>query len=88
VAATEYMTPHISARLDAFVLRWDCGDVDYVFVSNREMGETARNSLNTMFKRRSYGLLGHTGNEFYLFKRDHQSPETRAAFTALGLTVP
>jgi uncharacterized membrane protein len=85
VAATEYMTPHVSARLDAFVLRWDCGDVDYVFLSNREMGETVRKSLNTMFKRKSYGLLGKTGEEFYLFKQGHQSPETPAALAALGL---
>jgi uncharacterized membrane protein len=88
VAATEYMNPHISARLDAFVLRWDCGDVDYVFVSNREMGETARKSLNVMFKRKSYGLLGKTGNEFYLFKRGYQSAETTAALATLGLDVP
>jgi uncharacterized membrane protein len=88
VAATEYMNPHISARLDAFVLRWDCGDVDYVFLSNREMGETVRKSLNTMFKRKSYGLLGKTGNEFYLFKRGHQSPDTAAALTTLGLDAP
>jgi uncharacterized membrane protein len=88
VAATEFMTPHISARLDAFVLRWDCGDVDYVFVSNREMGEVQRTSLNTMFKRQSYGLVEKTAGEFYLFKRGHQSAQTKTAFSELGLAVP
>jgi uncharacterized membrane protein len=88
VAATEYMTPHISARLDAFVLRQDAGDVDYVLLSNREMSEQVRKILTDTFKRQPYGLVGHTMSEFYLFKKGHHAPETATAYQQLGITAP
>jgi uncharacterized membrane protein len=88
VGATEYMNPHVSARLDSFVLRQDPGDVDYILLSNREAGESVRNILNTLFKRTSYGLVGNTSSEFYLFKKGLQAPGTRAAYQQLGLVVP
>jgi hypothetical protein len=86
VAAGEYMNPHISARKDAYVFRYDVGPVDYIFVSKYEVNSDLRKTLNDKFQKESYGLAAFSGDEFYLFKRGLESSETPAAFQRLGLT--
>jgi uncharacterized membrane protein len=86
VAAGEYLNPHISARNDAYVFRYDVGPVDYIFFSKLELNGDMRRLVNDKFHKYPYGLVTYTGDEFYLFKRDFQSPETAAAVTRLGLT--
>ncbi len=86
VAAGEYMNPHISARLDAYVFRYDVGAVDYIFFSRNELTSDLRRQLNEKFAKYQYGLVDYTGDEFYLFKRGIDTPETPAALQRLGMT--
>ncbi|HEY5373522.1 MAG TPA: DUF2079 domain-containing protein [Polyangiaceae bacterium] len=87
VAAGEYMNPHISARKDAYVFRYDVGPVDYIFISRNEMSSDLRRTLNDKFQKERYGLVAYTGDEFYLFKRNLSSPATAGALQRLGLTA-
>lgn len=86
VAASEYMNPHVSARLDAYVFRYDVGPVDYIFFSRNELTGDLRRQLNEKFTKYQYGLVDYTGDEFYLFKRGLDSPATTAALQRLGLS--
>lgn len=86
VAAGEYMNPHISARLTAYVFRYDVGPVDYVFFSRNELSGDVRRSLTDRFSKDSYGLVDYTGDEFYLFKRNFASGQTAAALQRIGIT--
>jgi uncharacterized membrane protein len=85
VAAGEYMNPHISARKDAYVFRYDVGPVDYIFFSKLELNGDMRRAINDKFQKDTYGLVAYTGDEFYVFKRGLDSPDTAAAVTRLGL---
>ncbi|HEX3855054.1 MAG TPA: DUF2079 domain-containing protein [Polyangiaceae bacterium] len=85
VAAGEYMNPHISARKEAYVFRYDVGPVDYIFISRNEMSSDLRRTLNDKFQKERYGLVAYTGDEFYLFKRNLSSPTTASALQRLGL---
>jgi uncharacterized membrane protein len=88
VAAGEFLNPHISARKDAYVFRYDVGPVDYIFFSKLELSSDLRRTLNDKFQKETYGLVAYTGEEFYLFKRNLKSPTTVSALQRLGLTVP
>ncbi|HYQ00907.1 MAG TPA: DUF2079 domain-containing protein [Polyangiaceae bacterium] len=85
VVATETLNPHISARKEAYVFRYDCGPVDYVFVSDNEMNGDMRNNLREKFKKTPYGLFAKGKREFYLFKRGYESPGTAEALRHLGI---
>jgi len=87
VAAGEYMNPHISARKDAYVFRYEVGPVDYIFFSRNELSGDLRRTLNDKFQKERYGLVAYTGDEFYLFKRNLSSPTTAGALQRLGLTA-
>jgi uncharacterized membrane protein len=87
VAAGEYLNPHISARKDAYVFRYDVGPVDYLLFSRLELNSDLRRTLNDKFQKDTYGLAAYTGDEFYLFKRHLDSPNTAAALQRLGLTA-
>jgi uncharacterized membrane protein len=86
VAAGEYMNPHVSARLDAYVFRYEVGAVDYIFISRNELSSDLRRTLNEKFQKERYGLVAYTGDEFYLFKHNFDSPNTASALQRLGLT--
>ncbi len=85
VAATEYMSPHLSTRLTSYVFRYDVGPVDYIFISDNEMVPDLRRALGAKFSRESYGLFAKGEKEFFLFKRGYQSSETAAAYRHLGI---
>jgi uncharacterized membrane protein len=85
VAAGEYMNPHISARTDAYVFRYDVGPVDYIFFSKYELNGDLRKTLNDKFQKETYGFVAHTGDEFWLFKRGLESPQTAKMMLQLGL---
>jgi uncharacterized membrane protein len=87
VAAGEYMNPHVSARLDAYVFRYEVGPVDYIFFSRNELSSDLRRTLNDKFQKERYGLVAYTGDEFYLFKHNFDSPSTASALARLGLTA-
>ena len=80
------MNPHISARNDAYVFRYDVGPVDYIFFSKLELNGEMRRMINEKFQKYPYGLVAFTGDEFYLFKRDFESANTSAALSRLGLS--
>jgi uncharacterized membrane protein len=88
VAATEFMSPHVSSRITSYVLRNDVDDVDYVLLSNREINDDYRRKLITLFSRTKYGLAGYTGNEFYLFQKGMESPTTAEGLIRLGIYLP
>lgn len=85
VASTEYMSPHVSTRLQAYVFRYDVGPVDYIFLSDNEMSGDLRRALADKFRKYDYGLVAKGGREFYLFKRNFKSDETEAACRHLGI---
>jgi len=87
VASTEYMSPHVSTRLQAYVFRYDVGPVDYIFLSDSEMSGDLRRMLTEKFRKTPYGLAAKGQREFYLFKRGLVTPETAAAYQHLGIHV-
>jgi uncharacterized membrane protein len=87
VAATETLNPQISARKEAYVFRYDVGPVDFIFLSEGEMGGDLRNTLSEKFSKEKYGLFAKGKREFYLFKRGYESPETGDALRHLGIRV-
>lgn len=86
VAATEQETPHISARKTAYPLRTAPGPVDYILVGRSHIGDLSRAALNAgLADPKAYGLLAERGDELFLFKRGHTSPQTLAARAKLGI---
>ena len=82
VAATENEEPHISARLDAYTLRYYHGDAEYLLIN--AAGSYASEVVNDAFARNRYGLLADEKG-IYLFKRDYESAATAAAKAALKI---
>ncbi|MEP7051076.1 MAG: DUF2079 domain-containing protein [Pseudomonadota bacterium] len=87
VAATEYMSPHVSTRLTSYVFRYDVGPVDYIFLSDNEITGDVRRALTEKFKNETYGLRAKGKDEFFLFQRGYESPETADAYRHLGIHV-
>jgi uncharacterized membrane protein len=87
VAATEYLNPHVSARKEAYVFRYDVGPVDYILLSEAEVSGDLRNTLSAKFSKEPYGLVARGKHEFFLFKRGYESPETAAALRTLSIHV-
>ena len=87
VASTEYLNPHVSARKESYVFRYDVGPVDYVFLSDSELGGDVRSTLSAKFSKEPYGLYAQGKHEFFLFKRGFVSPETAGALRHLGIHV-
>lgn len=86
VAAAENLVPHVAARTDVFTLKDGVAvDADYVLLGGSSIGwDNSRSAMNTMLTRSKYGLL-KGADDLYLFKKDYDSPETKAALAALHL---
>jgi uncharacterized membrane protein len=86
VAASENLVPHVAARKNVFTLKDGVpADADYVFLHGASVqGDASRSALTTMFSRDEYGLLD-SGDDLYLFKRGHESPETKRALSNLHI---
>jgi uncharacterized membrane protein len=84
VAATEQEVPHVSTRADAFTLKTTHGDAQYLFVFRPHVYGDAQERLRDAFQRHRYGVVFSQG-DFYLFKRDFESDQTRAAVLRLGV---
>jgi len=84
VVATTYMLSHVSSRTEVFDARRPYGKPDYVFFSTRELSGATRTALAATLSSRHYALVKHV-EEFYLFRRAAETPETGAALRALGL---
>jgi uncharacterized membrane protein len=85
VAATENECPHVAARLKAYTLKDNYVEAEYVLINKNRMatGNTRANAKK-MLSQHPYGLLAK-GSGLFLFKRNHESPETEAVKTELGL---
>lgn len=86
VAATDRVVPHVSARLDAYTLNNNAVAADYLVLE----GDAARSGysnqhLRELLKTEKYGLVVQE-NDIYLFKRGHDSPETKGALRSLRLS--
>ncbi|HYQ00905.1 MAG TPA: DUF2079 domain-containing protein [Polyangiaceae bacterium] len=87
VAATSYLVSFVSSRPDACDLAVPCGRPDYLLLSNREVS-SVRQQLTELFATRQYRLASTSFDEFYLFQRSPETPETRDALGRLGIAVP
>ncbi len=86
VAATEQETAHVSTRKTVYPLRWPPGPVDYLLIGRSHIGDLSRSSVNAALANPDeYGLLAERGDELFLFKRGHKSPETKAARWKVGV---
>jgi len=85
VVSTETLNPHISARKEAYVFRYDTGRVDFIFLSENELNSELKNALREKFRKTPYGLFAKGKREFFLFKRGYESPDTTAALRHLGI---
>lgn len=81
VAATERESPHVSARLNSYTIRSGHGDADYLLLRQNESTDMAADA----FRRNRYGLVGRVGSTFFLFKKNHDSPDTEKAKRDYGL---
>jgi uncharacterized membrane protein len=69
VAATEFLNPHVSTRLEAYTFRYQLPPVDYILLSKLEVtGDTSR-LLASLLKKADYGLVAEAGDEFYLLRK-------------------
>lgn len=84
VSATENEVPHVAVRLDTYTLKDGAFDADYLLI--RAGGGVSGATLNELLAHNKYGLVTK-GDDLYLFKRGHQSAETAAALSALGVRV-
>jgi uncharacterized membrane protein len=84
VGATTYLVSHVSNRPDAFDLAHPYGTPDYLLLSSREVA-LLRAPLSRTFAGHGYKLVLSNFDEFYLFKRAPETPETRAALIRLGV---
>lgn len=87
VAATEYLNPHVSTRLEAYTFRYDVPVVDYILVARQEVsGDTSR-FLTSLLKKADYGLVGESLKEFYLFKRGAPAGDAANALASLRIRL-
>lgn len=87
VTATDPVTPHIAARMNAFSLMHHAAPSDYLLLEGADARSGGANqNLRQMFQENKYGLVLQE-NDMYLFKRDFVSKETKAALKALRLPV-
>jgi uncharacterized membrane protein len=89
VAASENEVPHVSARMNAYTIKdGSAPDADYLLVNANQVGwGGTKSAVNQMFSRAEYGLVMQ-GQGLYLFKRGLESPDTKAALSALGIKRP
>jgi uncharacterized membrane protein len=83
VAATDTENPHTSNRITAYPFRTGSGDAEYLLIRKFRRQNAKKNAQKTIDEY-PYGLVAHIG-DFYLFKRDHESPETEMALRRVGL---
>jgi uncharacterized membrane protein len=84
VVATSYVLPYVSSRRDVFDARRPYGRPDYVFFSTRELVAAVKTALSATLSGHDYALVAHT-EEFYVFRRAAETPETGAILRTLGL---
>jgi uncharacterized membrane protein len=85
VSATENEVPHVAARLTVYTLKDGGIPADYVLLNKLHFGmDNSRKGFTQMLEREPYGLVAK-GDDLYLFKRHHVSPETDQALSALGV---
>ncbi len=87
VATTNFLLSHVSNRPDAYDLSRPYGAPDFILLSSREVGGI-RPSLLASFAKHEYRLVGSGFDEFYLFARGPETPETTRALSLLGLETP
>ncbi|MEI9951952.1 MAG: DUF2079 domain-containing protein [Pseudomonadota bacterium] len=87
IAATSYLVSFVSNRPDACDLLRACGRPDYLLLSSREVS-SVRSQLMELFGSHQYRLVVSSFDEFYLFQRAPETPETRTALSRLALASP
>jgi uncharacterized membrane protein len=85
VTATDAVTPHIAARMNAFSVSHFAAPADYLLLEGAAARSGSSNqNLRQMFREDDYGLV-QQDDDLYLFKRGFASKETKAALKALRL---
>jgi uncharacterized membrane protein len=88
VTSTEGENPHLAARKTAYSLRMYQGDSDYLLLHKPQVTGGSFDLVKQAFARNKYGLVARSGQNYFLFKKDHESPETEAAKLELGFAPP
>ncbi|MEO8902272.1 MAG: DUF2079 domain-containing protein, partial [Polyangiaceae bacterium] len=84
VGATTYLVSHVSNRPEAYDLSHQYGTPDYLLLSSREVSPI-RSELGHTFATHGYKLVLSSLDEFYLFSRAPETPETRLALKKIGV---
>ncbi len=87
IGVTAYLLSHVSNRVAAYDLSRPYGEPDYILLSTREVS-SLRTPLTNTFADHQYRLVTSAFDEFYLFARGAENPETRLALTRLGFAAP
>jgi uncharacterized membrane protein len=88
VAATEDLSPHVSARKNSYTLRTDFAAADYLLIRRLGMEYSdTRGVLKQAFTYYDYGLIAQS-HDMFLFKRGAHSAKTEGALRLLGISVP
>lgn len=86
VAAAENLVPHVATRADVYTLK-DAVPMpaEYVLLNSQTAAyDNSRKAFVAMLERDHYGVVA-SGDDLYLFKRGHDSPDTAAAMRALDI---
>jgi hypothetical protein len=84
VAATDPEVPHVSTRRVTYHIHGPIGDAEYILIFKSHINGKSRGPLSKLLAERQWGLVARRGEELFLFKKGHASPETREAKRALG----
>ena len=84
VAASEAENPHVAARMDSYTLRLYHGDAEYLLTHKDAVNGGVKQNIEKAMSLHPYGLVATRG-PFYLFKKNHVSPQTDDAKAKLGL---
>lgn len=84
VAASDQELPHVSARRTTYHIHGSIGDAEYMLIGKSHINPKVKGVLTKVLPEKQWGLVAKRGDELFLFKKGHVSPETREAKKALG----
>jgi uncharacterized membrane protein len=84
VAATDPEVPHVSTRRVTYHIHGSIGAAEYMLIFKSHINGKSRGPISKLLAEKQWGLVARRGDELFLFKKGHVSPETREAKRALG----
>lgn len=84
VAATDQELPHVSTRRVTYHIHGSIGAAEYMLIGKMHINGKSRGPISKLLPEKHWGLVAKRGEDLFLFKKGHVSPETRDAKKALG----